>query len=138
MVGRLSVHERATVAHVLVALGRRDPHRVANIYLAEGFRATLAGQPIRDVHLLHRFATFHMDRIDLSPIALETGERLELRTLLESTVVQSTPEWVVQARRLCGLLMGVSAQAARPVSLAREWETIAQSVVREAGDDITS
>jgi hypothetical protein len=38
---------------------------------------------------------------------------------------------VEDGRRLGGLLMGVNAQAARPISLAKEWKSIAQQALRK-------
>ena len=50
------------------------------------------------------------------------------RTVRERAV----PTWVEEGRRLGSLLMGVNAQAARPISLAREWRPIAQEALRKS------
>jgi hypothetical protein len=42
---------------------------------------------------------------------------------------------VEEARRLGGLLMGVSVQAARPISLAKQWESIARQSVKEFDEE---
>ena len=42
------------------------------------------------------------------------------------------PDWVEQARRLGGLLIGVGSQAGRPISLAHEWAPIAEEVLASA------
>jgi predicted unusual protein kinase regulating ubiquinone biosynthesis (AarF/ABC1/UbiB family) len=131
MVGRLSENERRTVAEVVVALKRNERRKIADLYLHHGFRATFRSEPIRDANVLHRFATFHLDKVDLSSIVMETGELLDLGTLFRNTVVHSVPDWIAQARRLSGLLMGVTAQALRPVSLAHEWHDIAAHVLRQ-------
>ena len=49
--------------------------------------------------------------------------------MLQSTLEHSVPDWVEQARRLGGLLIGVSSQAGRPISLAAEWRPIAEEVL---------
>ena len=51
--------------------------------------------------------------------------------LFEKMDVIYIPDWVIQARRVGRLLMGVSAQAARPVSLANEWEPVARRALKE-------
>jgi aarF domain-containing kinase len=131
MVGRLTEDERHVVAQVVVALKRNERRKIADLYLHHGFRATFRSHPILDSNVLHRFATFHLDRVDLSSIVMESGESLDLGTLLRHTVVLAVPDWIAQARRLSGLLMGVTAQALRPVSLAHEWHDIAAQVLKK-------
>jgi len=125
MVGRLSVESRETVAKTVLALSRKDKKEAARLYRDAGYKATNWDGEIIDDGILHRFATFHLDKIDLSPVTLDDGEKMDTIKLLRSVRERSVPDWVEQARRLGGLLMGVSAQAARPISLAREWEAIA-------------
>ena len=62
------------------------------------------------------------------------GEEAEVRlmTLLQTTIEHSVPDWVEQARRLGGLLIGVSSQAGRPISLAHEWKPIAEEFLASA------
>ena len=61
-------------------------------------------------------------------------------SMFQSTIEHSVPDWVEQARRLGGLLIGVGSQTARPISLAQEWSSIAeqalleQQALREAKD----
>jgi hypothetical protein len=69
--------------------------------------------------VLHRFATFHFDRFDLSPVK-NNGTMIDMMEILKSTQETSIPMWVEEGRRLNGLLLGVAFQAQRPVSLARE------------------
>ena len=51
--------------------------------------------------------------------------------LIEAIDVFYVPDWMVKVRQVGRLLMGVSAQSARPVSLAKEWEPIAKRVLRD-------
>jgi len=81
-----------------------------------------------------RFATFHLDRFDLSPITISddgdggTTRNVDVMHMMKLVQERVVPDWIEQARRLGGLLMGVSSQAARPISLAKEWESIAKKV----------
>ena len=165
MVGRLTEVQRKSIAKVVLALakGEAGKQEVADIYWESGYQACWhSGEP-HGVDAVHRFATFHLDRIDLSPVRIgaRTLSELTLETtagsnssvdvaadstattparptvvktmpiikLLQSTVELSVPDWVEQARRLGGLLIGVSSQTARPISLAREWSPIAERVL---------
>ena len=91
--------------------------------------------------VIYRFATFHLDRINLSPVRIDDDEQqqqpppavpqyMPVMTLLRSTIEHSVPDWVEQGRRLGGLLIGVGSQAGRPISLASEWAPIAEEVLR--------
>ena len=154
MVGRLSNLERASIARVVLALekgGEAGKREVAEIYWQAGYQACWhSGEP-HGVDAVHRFATFHLDRIDLSPVKIAatatdaakgaTGgapgavaaeaPTMPIMKLLQSTIELSVPDWVEQARRLGGLLIGVGSQTARPISLAREWAPIAREVIAE-------
>mmetsp|Transcript_38579 Transcript_38579/g.71315 ORF Transcript_38579/g.71315 Transcript_38579/m.71315 type:complete len:395 (-) Transcript_38579:315-1499(-) len=132
MVGRLSAESRETVAKTVVALSRKDKKEAARLYRDAGYKATSWDGEIIDDGILHRFATFHLDKIDLSPVTLENGEKADILRLLRSVRERAVPVWVEEARRLGGLLMGVSAQAARPISLAKEWEAIATTSLRNS------
>jgi hypothetical protein len=161
MVGRLEPTDRRAIADVIVALHEKDKHKVHSIYQKHGYRATwgaAVGRNVRDVFdepsIVHRFATFHFDRFDLSPIHLthpsdsESKQRsqhnsIPIMEILETTRELIVPDWIEQGRRLSGLLAGVSLQAARPVSMAKEWyqlakETLAATLAEESlleGDD---
>ena len=151
MVGRLDPAERASIARVVIALakggeaGKRD---VAEMYWEAGYKACWhSGEP-HGVDAVHRFATFHLDRIDLSPVRIVSvgdpgilirhsplcphgtiSHTMPIMQLLQSTIELSVPDWVEQARRLGGLLIGVSSQTARPISLSREWASLAEQVL---------
>ncbi len=168
MVGRLSEIQRKSIAKVVLALakGEAGKQEVADIYWESGYQACWHSGKPHGVDAVHRFATFHLDRIDLSPVrtgALTLSEltpettagssssapNVDVATaptattsarpaddktmpvvkLLQSTVELSVPDWVEQARRLGGLLIGVSSQTARPISLAKEWSPIAERVL---------
>jgi len=132
MVGKLSPSERQAVAKTIVALSKRDKAETARIYRENGYKAAFRdGAREADDAILHRFATFHLDRIDLSPLTLDSGETVDTLELLRSTREKGVPKFVEEGRRLGGLLMGVSAQAARPISLSKEWRPIAERVLRE-------
>ena len=150
MVGRLTAAERVSIALVVLALakgGDAAKHQVAEIYQQAGYRACwLSGEP-HGVDAVHRFATFHLDRIDLSPVRIAQAEpagaadtaagagnvraphHMPIMQLLQSTIEHSVPDWVEQARRLGGLLIGVGSLTARPISLAREWSPLAEQVL---------
>lgn len=159
MVGRLTETQRRTIAKVVLALakGKAGKQEVADIYWTSGYQACWhSGEP-HGVDAVHRFATFHLDRIDLSPVRVgaqtvsastpektagssssvagaptattPAGKLMPVIELLQSTVELSVPDWVEQARRLGGLLIGVSSQTARPISLAKEWSPIAERVL---------
>lgn len=139
MVGRLKPAERVAIAKVVVALaegGEAAKQEVAEIYWAAGYQACWhSGEP-HGVDAVHRFATFHLDRIDLSPVRVSAthaeGKTMPIVDLLQSTIEHCVPDWVEQARRLGGLLIGVGSQTARPISLAHEWLPIAQRVLLAA------
>ena len=130
MVGRLPPKERETVAKTILALSKKDKAETARIYRENGYRATSANGDDVDDSTLHRFASFHLDRIDLSPLTLDNGDKVDTLELLRSTRERVVPSWVEEGRRLGGLLQGVSAQAARPISLAKEWKPIAKEALR--------
>lgn len=130
MVGRLSNDQRYSIASTILGLYNQNKTQVANLYQTAGYSATMSNDNITDVNILHRFATFHLDKIDLSPLKLENGEVIEIMDLMKDTRERVIPPWVEEGRRLGGLLQGVCAQAARPISLAKEWKGIASQVVK--------
>jgi hypothetical protein len=96
------------------------------------------GNRSRDVfdepNIVHRFATFHFDTLDLSPISIRTSRgttSTPIMDVLQSTRERAVPDWIEQGRRLSGLLLGVSLQAARPTSMAKEWYALAKEVLAE-------
>lgn len=130
MVGRLSPKDRETVAETILALSNNDKAATAKLYRENGYRATLKNGEDVDDAVLHRFASFHFDRIDLSPLTLDNGEKMSIMEVFRANRERSVPIWVEEGRRLGGLLVGVSAQAARPISLAKEWRPIAKQALR--------
>ncbi|KAL7532103.1 hypothetical protein ACHAXR_004441 [Thalassiosira sp. AJA248-18] len=132
MVGRLSPKDRETVASTILALSNNDKAATAKIYRENGYRASFRDGSTPDDAILHRFASFHLDRIDLSPLTLDNGETVDTMELLRSTREIAVPQWVEEGRRLGGLLVGVNAQAARPISLAKEWRPIAKEALRNS------
>mmetsp|Transcript_8318 Transcript_8318/g.13704 ORF Transcript_8318/g.13704 Transcript_8318/m.13704 type:complete len:592 (+) Transcript_8318:197-1972(+) len=132
MVGKLSEKDRETVAETIVALGDNDKVATAKLYRENGYKATLQnGKGEVDDAVLHRFASFHFDKIDLSPLTLDNGEKMDIMDVFRSNREKTVPTWVEEGRRLGGLLVGVSAQAARPISLAKEWRPIAKQALRK-------
>jgi len=131
MVGRLSPKDRETVARTILALSNKDKAATAKLYRDSGYKVSFTDGRTVDDAVLHRFASFHLDRIDLSPLTLDNGETVDLMELLQSTRERVVPSWVEEGRRLGGLLMGVNAQAARPISLAKEWRPIAKEALRK-------
>jgi hypothetical protein len=62
---------------------------------------------------------------------LDNGDKMEIMDLFRTTRERVVPSWVEEGRRLGGLLMGVSVQAARPISLSKEWMPIAKQALRQ-------
>ena len=131
MVGRLSPKDRETVAKTIVALSDKDKKATAKLYRDNGYKASFRDSETPDDAILHRFASFHLDRIDLSPLKLDNGETLDTMELLRSTREIAVPSWVEEGRRLGGLLLGVNAQTVRPISLAKEWRPIAKETLKK-------
>ena len=173
MVGRLSTAERRSIARVTLGLAGGDVTAVVQEYERAGYVACWHSGERHGADAVFRFATFHLDRIDLSPVRLrahtegaETSRgdaglvaasavptaasaaptaasaapsaappgskapsTIPVMRLLHSTIEHSVPDWIEQARRLGGLLIGVGSQAGRPISLAHEWAPIAQEVL---------
>ncbi|KAL7431738.1 hypothetical protein ACHAXM_005986 [Skeletonema potamos] len=130
MVGKLSQKDRETVAETIVALSDNDKAATAKLYRENGYKAVLQNGKDVDDAVLHRFASFHFDKIDLSPLTLDNGEKMDIMEVFRSNREKTVPTWVEEGRRLGGLLVGVSAQAARPISLAKEWRPIAKQALR--------
>jgi len=74
MVGRLSPHDREAIAKTIVALSNNDKQTTARILRENGYAATFRDNENVDDATLHRFATFCLDKFDLSPITLDNGE----------------------------------------------------------------
>lgn len=108
-------------------------------YQRAGYRACWhSGEPHRS-ETVHRLATFHLDRIDLAPLAARAdAPAMPVMTVLRSTVEHAVPDWIEQARRLGGLLIGVGSQAGRPISLAHEWTPIAREVLMSSAPCATA
>lgn len=130
MVGKLSQKDRETVAETIVALSDNDKAATVKLYRENGYKAVLQNGKDVDDAVLHRFASFHFDKIDLSPLTLDNGEKMDIMEVFRSNREKTVPTWVEEGRRLGGLLVGVSAQAARPISLAKEWRPIAKQALR--------
>ena len=137
MVGRLGDEDRINIAKTVLALSRKDKEEVARIYTDSGYRASWKEGNVTDPTILHRFASFHFDRIDLSDISLKspddgnTTRHVGVMEILRTTRERSIPFWIEDGRRLGGLLIGIASQAARPISLANEWRPIAVQVTRK-------
>jgi len=134
MTGRLAPAARESISRVVLGLAAGDQSAVVHEYEAAGYRACWHSGAPHGPDAVFRFATFHLDRIDLSPVRTGTSsEPMPIMKLLQSTLEKSVPDWVEQARRLGGLLIGVGSQAGRPISLAHEWAPIAEEVLASAG-----
>lgn len=130
MVNRIAYEDRLKVAELTLALRRNDLKKAAEIYVESGYSAKWSGGEIIDPNIIARYAGFHLDKFNLSPILLENGKRQDVMDLLRSTIEYRLPEWIENARRLGSIIIGVSAQAARPMSLSKEWEPIARRVIK--------
>jgi hypothetical protein len=131
MVGRLSKKDRKAVAETILALSRNDKATTAQIYRDNGYKATFSSDIELDDSVLHRLATFHLDKIDLSKLTLDNGETIDVLEMLRGAREHKVPSWVEEGRRLGGLLQGVCVQAARPISLAKEWSSIARDALKK-------
>jgi predicted unusual protein kinase regulating ubiquinone biosynthesis (AarF/ABC1/UbiB family) len=131
MVGRLSKKDRKTVAETILALNQNDKATTARIYRENGYKASFSNEIELDDSVLHRLATFHLDKIDLSKLTLDNGDTIDVLEMLRGAREQKVPSWVKEGRRLGGLLQGVCVQAARPISLAKEWSSIAKDALRQ-------
>lgn len=131
MVSRVSNDERKLIASTVVALAERNKTEVARIYTASGYRAAWKEGPISDTNILHRFASFHFDRLDLSPVITETNERIDILHMLHSVVEKGLPTWIEKARRMGALMLGTASHAARPMSLSHEWGSMAKQVLAQ-------
>jgi aarF domain-containing kinase len=132
MVSRITDEERLMIATTIIALAERNKTEVARIYTDAGYRASWKRGPISDTNILHRFASFHLDRLDLSPVTTEDNERIDILHILHSVVEKRLPTWVEKSRRMGSLMLGTASQAARPISLSHEWGTMARQVVAQA------
>jgi hypothetical protein len=133
MTGRLEPPEREAIARVVLGLAAGDQRAVVEEYERAGYRACWHTGAPHGPDAVFRFATFHLDRIDLSPVRTgPDGATMPVLALFKSTLEKAVPDWVEQARRLGGLLIGVGSQAGRPISLAHEWAPIAEEVLRAA------
>ncbi|KOO31653.1 ABC-1 domain-containing protein [Chrysochromulina tobinii] len=133
MTGRLEPPEREAIARVVLGLAAGDQRAVVEEYERAGYRACWHSGAPHGPDAVFRFATFHLDRIDLSPVRTgPDGATMPVLALFKSTLEKAVPDWVEQARRLGGLLIGVGSQAGRPISLAHEWAPIAEEVLRAA------
>ena len=133
MTGRLEPHDREAIARVVLGLASGDQLSVVDEYERAGYRACWHSGAPHGPDAVFRFATFHLDRIDLSPVRTgPDGATMPVLALFKSTLEKAVPDWVEQARRLGGLLIGVGSQAGRPISLAHEWAPIAEEVLSAA------
>jgi aarF domain-containing kinase len=133
MVGRLQPQQREWVASAVLALHVGDQETVVNIYRESGFVAGWVNGPDHDDCVIHRFACFHLNKFDLSPLIFEDGQVWPVLEVFSKTIERTTPDWIVQMKRIGGLMIGVSSQAGRPISLAKEWSPMAHQFRRETG-----
>lgn len=129
MVGRLSLQDRLKIARVVVGLASGDRDAVVREYQGAGYRTTWISGESHPASLVYRFATWHFDRVDLSPVDIGSGEYWPLEKVIRSSLEKSVPDWIEQSRRLGFLLIGVANTAGRPNSLATAWQPIAQALL---------
>eukprot|EP00977_Amphora_coffeiformis_P017989 scaffold6066_cov161-Amphora_coffeaeformis.AAC.6 len=137
MIGRFDEVERRNAVDTILALAEGKVEETASIYTNSGYKAKLRAfsEVLEDPAILHRFATFHWDRIDLSPVTWSTtGETQDIFQILNGAVEPSVPKWIEDGRRLGALMMGPHIQSGRTFSLAQSWKEIA----RKAKADMSS
>jgi hypothetical protein len=130
MVGRLDIEERELIASTILAFGNHDKETVVRNYINSGYRASWINGPDHHPDVIHRFASFHLDRVDLSPMPID-DQMWSVLKLIAMSVERTTPDWIEQMKRLGGLLIGVASQAGRPISLSKEWRPLALKFQRE-------
>jgi hypothetical protein len=130
MVGRLTKEQRELIASTVLAFAEKDKKTVVRNYLDSGYRAGWIHGGNHSDDIIYRFASFHLDRIDLSPVTVD-GVDMDILKLLGKSIERATPDWIQQMRRIGGLLIGVSSQAGRPISLSQEWRSIARQSMKE-------
>lgn len=128
---RISVHDRRRIAAIVVALAKNDKKEVVRLYQDGGYSASWKEGKITDVNILHRFASFHLDKLDLSPVVTEDHRTIDILHILHSTVEHNVPHWKEACGRMGTLMLGAAAQAARPMSLSHEWVRIAKQTIKE-------
>lgn len=128
MIGRFSEAERENAVDTILALANGKVHETASIYTLAGYKAKVRAVSgvLRDAAVLHRLATFHWDRMDLSPVTWEsTGETQDILHVLNGVIEPSVPRWIEDGRRVGALMMGPHIQSGRSFSLAQSWKGIA-------------
>ena len=94
----MSLRDRETVAETIVALSDHDKTTTARIYRENGYKATFRDKEHVEDATLHRFATFHLDRIDLSSLTLDDGEVIDTMELFRSAREKAVPSFVEEGR----------------------------------------
>jgi len=146
MVGRFDEEERKSAARLVLAISRKDKETAAQIYNEAGYRMSWKEGDVVDPNMLYRIASTHFDRLDLSDIVVGVTSRkwkkkngsggstkkrkIDVLKMLESVRETNIPMWIENARRLNGLLIGITQQALRPISLCKEWKGIATQALR--------
>ena len=114
MIGRFDEFERQNAVDIVLALADGKVEETASIYTSSGYKAKIKAFSgvLDDPAILHRFATFHWDRIDLSPVTWSrTGKTQDIFTILNGVVEPSVPKWIEDGRRLGALMMGPHIQS---------------------------
>jgi len=114
MIGRFDESERQNAVDTILALADGRVEETASIYTKSGYKAKIRAFSgiLEDPAILHRFATFHLDRIDLSPVTwTTTGETQDIFQILNGVVEPSVPKWIEDGRRLGALMMGPHIQS---------------------------
>jgi predicted unusual protein kinase regulating ubiquinone biosynthesis (AarF/ABC1/UbiB family) len=153
MVGRISDEERLKLARLVLAMQSRNKHQVARLYRESGYRGSWKEGEFTDP-ILYRLAKLHLDRFDLSPVFVDdvfSGETtvtnttqhnnknqnkkhrrsVDMLDIIHTAQEKRLPPWFEKSRRMAALLLGITAQAARPISLAHEWQNLARETIRE-------
>lgn len=143
MVARFDLEERRKVAEVILAIVRHDKKTVAKIYSESGYRAKWKEGDIVDPNILYRFASFHFDRFDLSDVVVDAKSsrngkkgriekrRIGILDILKTAQEPYCPFWIEEGRRLTNILVGITNEAMRPISLSKEWEGIAKQMLNQ-------
>lgn len=148
MVGRFDDEERRLAAGVISAIARQDKKMVAKIYNKAGYRVKWKEGDISDPNILYRFASFHWDRTDLSDVVVvdvkssqkgkkDSGRhrmkerRISIVELLKTAREPYCPFWIDEARRLNAILVGITNEAMRPISLSKEWQGFAKQALNQ-------
>ena len=110
-VGLLTLQHRIDIARLVIGICAGDFDFVVEAYKRIGYRTKFMG-----AGCIHRAAILHLDRLDLSDI---DGKNITEAFKEDEEIF--VPDAIMPVRRCTTLLMGISLQAAVPLSVSKVW-----------------